>query len=37
VASRWLPNYLGWHWALDGRRVTSIEQLLRLAFGVINR
>jgi len=36
VASRWLPNYLGWHWALDGGRVTSIEQLLRIAFGVIN-
>jgi len=37
VASHRLPNYLGWHWALDGGRVTSIEQLLRIAFGVINR
>jgi hypothetical protein len=37
VASRWRPNYLGWHRALDGGRVTSVEQLLRLAFGVINR
>jgi len=37
VASRWLPNYLGWHWALDGGRVTSVEQLLRISFGVINR
>jgi len=37
VASRWLPNYLGWHWALDGGRVTSVEQLLRIAFGLINR
>ena len=37
VASRWLPNYLGWHWALDGGRVTSVEQLLRSAFWVINR
>ena len=37
VASRWLPNYLGWQWALDGGRVTSVEQLLRIAFGVINR
>jgi len=36
VASRYLPNYLGWQWALDGRRVTSVEQLLRIAFGVIN-
>ena len=37
VASRWLPNYLGWNWALDGGRVTSVEQLLRSAFWVINR
>jgi len=36
VASRYLPNSLGWQWALDGRRVTSVEQLLRIAFGVIN-
>ncbi|MGF6274187.1 transposase-like protein [Massilia sp. UYP11] len=36
VASRRLPNYLGWHWALDGGRVPSVEQLLRIAFGVIN-
>ena len=37
VASHRLPNYLGWHWARDGGRVTSVEQLLRIAFGVINR
>ena len=37
VASRWLPNYLGWQRALDGGRVTSVEQLLRIAFGFINR
>jgi len=37
VASHRLPHYLGWHWALDGGRVTSVEQLLRIAFGVINR
>ncbi len=36
VASCRLPNYLGWHWARDGGRVTSVEQLLRIAFGVIN-
>ena len=37
VASRYLPNYLGWHRALDGGRVTSADQLLGLALGVINR
>ena len=37
VASRYLANYLGWHRALDGGRVTSAEQLLRIAIGVINR
>ena len=36
VASRYLPNYLGWHRALDGGKVTSVEQLLRIAIGVIN-
>jgi transposase-like protein len=37
VASRYLPNYLGWRWALDGRRIDVPEQLLRIAIGVINR
>jgi len=37
VASHRLPNYLGWCWALDGGRINSVEQLLRIAFGVINR
>jgi len=37
VASRYLPNYLGWRWALDGERVTLPEQLLRIAISVINR
>jgi len=36
VASHRLPNYLGWRWALDAERVTSVEQLLRIAFGLIN-
>ena len=36
VASRYLPNYLGWRWALDGGRVTAVEQLLRIAIRVIN-
>ena len=37
VASRHLPNYLGWRWALDGERVSSAAQLFCLAIGVINR
>jgi len=37
VASRYLPNYLGWRWALDGQRIVSPEQLLRIAISVINR
>jgi len=36
VASCRLPNYLGWHWALDGGRIASVEQLLRIAFGFIH-
>ncbi|MES2756966.1 MAG: IS1595 family transposase [Pseudomonadota bacterium] len=34
VASRYLPNYLGWRWALDGGRISSPEKLLRSALGV---
>jgi transposase-like protein len=37
VASRYLPNYLGWHRALDVGRVPSPEQLLRLAVSLIHR
>ena len=33
VASRYLPNYLGWRWALDGGRIGSPEMLLRSALG----
>ncbi len=33
VASRYLPNYLGWRWALDGERISSAEMLLRAALG----
>ena len=36
VASRYLPNYLGWRWALDGGRISSAEQLLRIAIRVIH-
>jgi transposase-like protein len=31
VASRYLPNYLGWRWAIDGGRIGSPEMLLRSA------
>ena len=31
VASRYLPNYLGWRWALDGERIASAHALLRAA------
>ena len=37
VASRYLPNYLGWRWALDGGRVTSVEHLLSIAIKLIHR
>ena len=33
VASRYLPNYLGWRWALDANRIRSPEMLLRSALG----
>ncbi len=33
VASRYLPNYLGWRWAIDGTRISSPEALLRSALG----
>lgn len=36
VASRYLPNYLGWRRALDGGRVTSSEALLQLAIKPIH-
>ena len=36
VASRYLPNYIGWRWALDGERVISADELLRAAIGVFN-
>lgn len=34
VASHYLPNYLGWRWALDAQRINSPETLLRAAIGV---
>ena len=36
VASRYLLNYLGWRWALDGERIDSSEGLLRAALGCFN-
>jgi transposase-like protein len=34
VATRYLPNYLGWRWAVDAERISSPEMLLRSALGV---
>src|SRR5450830_1035005 len=36
VASRYLPNYLGWRRALDGGRIASAAELLRLAIEPIH-
>ncbi len=36
VASRYLPNYLGWRRMLDGGKITSADQLFGLAFGPIH-
>ena len=36
VASRYLDNYLGWRWALDGQRIAAPDGLLRAAIGVFN-
>jgi transposase-like protein len=33
VATRYLPNYLGWRWAVDAERISSAEMLLRSALG----
>ena len=36
VASRYLPNYLGWQWALDGQRIASPDRFLRAALGIFH-
>ena len=36
VAPRYLPNYLGRRRALDGQRIASVEQLLRIAIKLVN-
>jgi transposase-like protein len=37
VATRYLPNYLGWRWAIDQQRIDSPETFLKAAIGVFNR
>jgi transposase-like protein len=34
VATRYLGNYLGWRWALDGNRIATPAALLRAAMGL---
>jgi transposase-like protein len=36
VATHYLPNYLGWLWAIDKKRIRTSETLLRAAIGVFN-
>jgi transposase-like protein len=36
VASRYLGNYLGWRWALDGGRIKTPDALLRAALGIFH-
>ena len=31
VASRYLANYCGWRWAIDGTRITTPNAFLRIA------
>ena len=33
VASRYLTNYFGWRWALDGQRIATPGVFLRAALG----
>jgi hypothetical protein len=36
LATRYLPNYLGWRWAIDQERIRSPETLLKAAIGVFH-
>ena len=36
VATRYLENYLGWRWAIDGKRIANAECFLRAALGNFN-
>jgi hypothetical protein len=33
VATHYLPNYLGWRWVLDAKRIASPEALLKATIG----
>jgi hypothetical protein len=37
AATRYLPNYLGWQWAIDMGRIANSEQFLRAALGHFGR
>jgi transposase-like protein len=36
VATHYLPNYLGWRWALDAQRINTPAMLLRRAMGIFH-
>ncbi len=36
IATRYLENYLGWRWAIDGKRIDDAERFLRAALGKFN-
>jgi len=36
VATRYLANYCGWRWAIDGERINSQDTFLRAAVGVFH-
>lgn len=36
VATGYLENYLGWHWAIDSKRIADAECFLRAALGHFN-
>jgi hypothetical protein len=36
VATHYLPNYLGWRWAVDMNRIKSSDALLRTALGIFH-
>jgi transposase-like protein len=36
IASRYLPHYFGWRWALDGQRIAGADAFLRAALGRFN-
>jgi transposase-like protein len=37
VATRYLANYCGWRWAIDGQRIPSPQAFLRRAVGAFDR